>query len=143
MKRYLPMSLVLTGLLLFPACATHQGSLKTRDEAGTVKVSNQDSDILYFGTRKPNGVVTRAQWDNFLQKEVTTRFPDGLTTWEAQGQWKGKGGKTVKEKSYVLLIVHPSDSKSERAIKEIINLYKKRFEQESVMRVRAKASVSF
>jgi hypothetical protein len=142
MKRSVLIPLVLSGLLLLPACSAHQGII-TRDETASVKISNQDSDILYFGTRKPNGVVTRAQWDDFLQKEVTARFPDGLTTWEAQGQWEGKSGKTIKEKSYVLLIVHPSDSKSDRLIKEIINIYKQRFDQESVLRVRSKASVSF
>ena len=143
MIRTLWIPLVLTGLLLFSACTAHQGVVKTHDEAASVMVSNQDSDVLYFGTRKPNGIVSKGEWEDFLQKDVTERFPDGLTTWEAQGQWKGKDGKIIKEKSYVLLIVHMSNAKSEKAIREIIHIYKKRFNQESVLRVKAKASITF
>ena len=143
MKKYFWVALVLIGLLAVPAYSPAADAPKAQKQTATVKVANQDSDILYFGTQKPNGTVSKDDWDKFLQKDVTERFPDGLTTWDAQGQWKDKKGKIIKEKSYVLLIVHKSDAKSEKAIKEIVKIYKKRFDQESVMRVRAKAAVSF
>src|SRR5207249_10473624 len=34
------------------------------------------------------GHVGEGQWQAFLSKEVTPRFPDGLTVWEADRQWR-------------------------------------------------------
>src|SRR5688500_11884439 len=54
-------------------------------------------DSLYFGTAKPNGVVTAAEWAEFLGNTVTPRFPQGLTAWQASGQWRGADGAIVNE----------------------------------------------
>src|SRR5688500_17329335 len=43
---------------------------------------------LYFGLARPSGVVSDANWQSFLRDEITPRFPDGLTVWEADGQWR-------------------------------------------------------
>ena len=45
------------------------------------------SDLLYFGTAKPNGVVSAQEWAQFLERTVTPRFPQGLSVWPASGQW--------------------------------------------------------
>lgn len=89
------------------------------------------------------GPVMAKQWDSFLALVVTSRFPDGLTVWDAQGQWRGKSGMVGKEKTKVLLLIHPDSPDSNRAIQEIIDAYKKKFRQESVMKVRSSADVSF
>jgi len=34
---------------------------------------------LYFGLSKSNGVVTEEEFQNFINTEVTPRFPNGLT----------------------------------------------------------------
>ena len=57
---------------------------------------------LYFGLARPKGSVSELEWQIFLRDEVTARFPQGLTVWEAEGQWKGtdgaigQGGYTVQ-----------------------------------------------
>ena len=90
----------------------------------------QESDTLYFGTAKPGGsVVTESDWQQFLRDTVTPRFA-GFTHWEASGSWKG-----TPEQTHVLVLIHPPGH--ETAIQEIINEYKKRFAQESVLRVRS------
>ena len=43
---------------------------------------------LYFGLAHPLGKVSESQWQAFLREEVTPRFPDGLTVWQADGQWR-------------------------------------------------------
>ena len=102
------------------------------------------SDTLYFGTRLKNGKkISQTQWENFLRDVVTPRFPDGLTVWDAQGQWRGSSGKTEGEKTKVLLLIHPSSAKDDKAIGEIIGYYKEKFSQESVMWVRTPAKVLF
>ncbi len=50
---------------------------------------------MYFGVGEETGVGDRPQdqpiseerWRAFLDKEVTARFPDGLTVFDAYGQW--------------------------------------------------------
>lgn len=101
------------------------------------------NDLLYFGTQKPGGSVSAAQWSEFLATAVTPRFPDGLTAWDASGQWKASDGTLVREPSHVLNLVHEGGARDEAAIGALIGEYKARFHQESVMRVAASACVSF
>ena len=89
---------------------------------GGDRLSVQDS--LYFGTAKPTGVVTPEEWTEFLRSTVTPRFPDGLTVWEASGQWRGADGAIVREASHVLTLIHPDDAASEEAVLEIVAAYK-------------------
>lgn len=89
----------------------------------------QESDTLYFGTAKPDGgAVTPAEWQQFVREVIAPRFA-GFTVLEAEGEWKGK-----PEATHVVVIVHPAGS--EQQIVEIIDEYKRRFQQESVMQVR-------
>jgi hypothetical protein len=39
--------------------------------------------ILYFGTVKPNGVVSLAEWAELMKGTVTPRFRQGLAAWQA------------------------------------------------------------
>jgi len=98
---------------------------------------------LYFGTAKPNGVVTAKDWDEFLTKTVTPRFPRGLTSSRASGQWQGSDGEIVREDSHVLTLVHPNDPSNDQAVRELIEIYKVQFQQEAVLRVSGYTCVSF
>jgi Protein of unknown function (DUF3574) len=61
---------------------------------------------LYFGLSHPSGVVSDASWQSFLRDEITPRFPNGLTVWEADGQWRGADGALVRERTKVVSLVH-------------------------------------
>jgi hypothetical protein len=100
-------------------------------------------DSLFFGTAKPNGVVTSEDWAEFLANKVTPRFPQGLTSSRASGQWRGADGEIVYEDSHVLQLLHPNDAASEQAIREVVETYKIQFQQESVLRIRSHACASF
>ena len=56
---------------------------------------------LYFGTAKPDGVVTEAEFRRFIDRQVTPKFPDGLTILTADGQFRSPDGTVVKEQSFV------------------------------------------
>jgi hypothetical protein len=92
---------------------------------------------LLFGA----GHVSPTQWKDFLAKEVTPRFPYGLTVMDGYGQWKAPDGRIAKEKSHVLLIWHGFDQSAK--IDAIRDAYKQRFHQQSVMRVDGTDCVSF
>ncbi len=101
-------------------------------------------DTLYFGTGKPRGgMVTPAEWSEFLKSTVTPRFPQGLTASPASGQWRGADGAIVQEASQVLQLIHADDAASENAVQALVAAYKAQFEQEAVLRVKARICVSF
>jgi hypothetical protein len=91
---------------------------------------------LFFGTAKPDGVVTDDEFLAFLDEQITPRFPDGLTVLRADGQFSSDG-EVIKEKSFLLILLYPVEDfrKSSRNIEAIRTLYKDAFAQESVLRV--------
>jgi Protein of unknown function (DUF3574) len=92
---------------------------------------------LFFGTATPDGAVTEEQFLAFLDAEVTPRFPDGLTLLKGHGQFTGENGVLIKEDSFLLVLLYPLDSvkESNKRIEAIRRLYKRDFQQESVLRV--------
>ena len=93
-------------------------------------------DTLYFGTAKPAGSVGADEWAAFLEQVVTPRFPQGLTVSGATGQWRGADGAIVREATHVLQLIHADETTHERAIADIVAAYKRRFDQEAVLRVK-------
>jgi hypothetical protein len=101
------------------------------------------SELLYFGTtKKDGGTVSELEWQSFLREVVTPRFPDGLTVLRATGQWKTKT-EILSEATYVLNVVHKGAAENGQSLVEIIAEYKKRFAQESVLRVSSPACAAF
>ena len=92
---------------------------------------------LFFGTAKPDGVVSSEEYQLFIDQEVTPRFPDGLTILDGRGQFRTADGVLVKENSFVLVLLYPAETANEstRMIERIRWLYAWQFQQESVLRV--------
>ena len=88
---------------------------------------------LYFGLTRPKGAVSELEWQLFLRDEVTRRFPDGLTVWEAEGQWQTAAGSIDHEQSKVLILVHPDTEAARQSVLAVIEVYRKTFEQQSVL----------
>jgi hypothetical protein len=97
---------------------------------------------LYFGLTRPKGVITELEWQVFLHDEVTKRFPDGLTVWDADGQWRTPAGTIDHERSKVLLLVHKDTAEARRLVQELIERYRRKFEQESVLWESSRACVT-
>ena len=99
---------------------------------------------LFMGRNNQSGeVVDDAAWAKFLEDAVTPLFPDGLTVLDASGQWRDSGGLVQKERSKLLVILAPPGDDGVRLIGEVSEEYKRRFSQESVLRVESDACVSF
>jgi uncharacterized protein DUF3574 len=98
------------------------------------------SDRLFFGRNIPTGgTVTDSAWGEFLAEVVTPRFPNGFTVWSTQGQWRGADGAIVHEPGFVFEVEHPPGQPADSAFANIAAEYCRRFQQESVLRVRAPA----
>ena len=132
MIRRLRLSLLLIAALL-SACATSSPSLCNAGERQAVV------DSLYFGA----GEVTPEEWQKFLAAVITPRFPEGLTSWAAAGQWQNDSGQIEKESSYVLQLVHADSAQADSGIQEVVSMYKSRFHQRAVLRTRTRTCTSF
>ena len=88
--------------------------------------------------------VTESRWRQFLAGEVTPRFPDGLTVFDAAGQWRDqKTNRVVRERSKVVMIIMPAEPSAQERIDAIVAAYKRRFRQQSVGVVVRPACVTF
>lgn len=128
--------IALVAATLLAGCA-HSGAL--RCNAGTRPMV---AERLYFGTERPGGVVSDADWDAFVDDMIAARFPAGFTTWNAAGGWRGADGRALREASHVVEVMRPADAtEADAAIDATIAAYKARFDQEAVLRVRTPACV--
>jgi Protein of unknown function (DUF3574) len=99
---------------------------------------------LFFGLSKPNGTeVQNAEFQKFLDREVTPRFPDGFTVISGQGQFKDASGVILKERSKLLILLYPIAVSSNQQIEEIRKAYIKAFQQQSVLRADELSCASF
>ncbi|HEV8661079.1 MAG TPA: DUF3574 domain-containing protein [Thermoanaerobaculia bacterium] len=96
----------------------------------------QDVDTLYFGTSRPGGVISDAEWKTFVDEVIAPAYP-GFTEWQAIGHWRG-----AEEPTHIVQIAHLSRRGNDERIIHIINEYKRRFQQESVFWIRTPALVA-
>ncbi|HUJ13680.1 MAG TPA: DUF3574 domain-containing protein [Thermoanaerobaculia bacterium] len=102
----------------------------------------QIDDRLYFGRNIPaGGVVSDAQWDDFVRTVITPRFPQGLTIFQTKGQWLDPRGNLVREDTYIVELNHPRSAATEAAIEAIAQEYKRRFGQDAVLRISSPAQL--
>jgi uncharacterized protein DUF3574 len=134
-------TLLLASALVLAGCAAVPPSLcsPAETQAGCA-VATQ----LFFGLSRPDGAdVSAAEWQSFLAETVTPRFPAGFTVSAVEGQWRADGtAAIVRESSRILLIVHPA-GEGDAAIAAMIDAYKARFRQDSVLRLDTKAIAHF
>jgi hypothetical protein len=122
--------------------ALGSGVPTTVETAPVLLEQTRVSDRLYFGRVHAAGVVGEEEWAAFLAEEVTPRFPEGLTVWLADGQWRdGTNRVTVREPTFVLEVVHPHRANRDAHLKAIVTAYKQRFAQQSVLWVRDRVTV--
>jgi Protein of unknown function (DUF3574) len=102
---------------------------------------------LYFGlgpADSPDKGVREAAWRDFLDREVTPRFPDGLSVLDVYGQWQGKTETAPERIRTKLLVIDYEDTPENRAkIDAIRSAWKQKTGDDSVMKVTEPADVSF
>ena len=90
---------------------------------------------LYFGRDKDGrGEVSEAEWAGFLAEVVTPRFPDGLSVLNVEGQARDPAGRTVRERTKLLVVVVFDAPAHQTKVREIVEAYRQRFGQHGVFR---------
>jgi hypothetical protein len=110
-----------------------------------VPQTNAVDDRLYCGREMPTGgEVSDEELQTFLRDVVTPRFPEGLTIFAANGQWRSERTNEVgRERVMVIEIVHPLTAASDRLMREVADEYRRRFHQRAVLRVMQPATMQF
>jgi Ca2+-binding RTX toxin-like protein len=118
---------------------TNENDLKVGFGAGENLIENDPSPELiqvelFFG-RNIGGIegVTQEQFGRFVDMVITPRFPDGLTNFDANGQFLSSNGQLIREPSEVVSLILEDTEANETAIDEIVTQYIEQFQQESVL----------
>jgi hypothetical protein len=100
---------------------------------------------LYCGlSRAESPDITPAEFQTFVDEVVTPRFPDGLSIFDADGQWRATTtSPIVREHSKVIVILTHGSPDDNAKLDEIRQEYKRRFHQDSVLKSSEAVSAEF
>ncbi|QGH61278.1 DUF3574 domain-containing protein [Serratia proteamaculans] len=144
MKNTPMLATALTAVLLLSGCVAPVSNTAQQKSVTCTLGDPMTQTTLYFGLNRPTGpVISAAQWQRFVDQQVTPRFKDGLSVFDAKGQWLGNDGKLARENSKALMLIHAPGKESETNIEALRSSYKQQFAQDSVMRVDAPVCVAF
>ncbi|NJN87513.1 MAG: DUF3574 domain-containing protein [Leptolyngbyaceae cyanobacterium SL_7_1] len=79
--------------------------------------------------------VSDAEFEAFVDRVITPRFPDGLTIFAADGQFLDRSNNLVREPANVVTLFTEDTADTEVAINQIVAAYLEEFNQESVLQV--------
>jgi len=117
------------------------------DSAHPGSTSGWERTELYFGLGPADNAaqgISESDWRAFLDREVTPRFPAGLSVQDVYGQWLSKGrSEPERLRSKLLIILHPGNAENAAKIDAIRTAWKQKTGDQSVLRVTQPADVSF
>jgi hypothetical protein len=123
----------LPAALLLAACAPRAMHQVPGDCGSTTGETRHAVQLLFGRAIGAQGAVSEAEWDDFLAKTVTPAFPDGLTVFDAKGQWRDTAtGAVVSEPSKIVLILVADTKAAMPRIEAVADAYKLRFRQQAV-----------
>lgn len=100
---------------------------------------------LFFGRNIAGvGEVSEKQFQAFVDQIITPQFPDGLTIFDADGQYLDSTNTVIQEPAKVVSLILEDTQTNETAIDSIVESYIQQFQQESVLQaVNESIAVSF
>jgi hypothetical protein len=98
---------------------------------------------LFFGQAMAGKLLAETEWKAFVDEEMTPRFPDGLTILDAYGQWRRPDGPISREATKVVVILLPGKPDDQARLDGLIDAYKRRFHQLSVLLVEHRECARF
>ena len=110
---------------------------------GTLQ-AQQVAQLLFGRNVEDRARVSEADFNGFVAREVSPRFPEGFTVIDATGQWRdARRGTIVHEATKIIEIVLPAGEDNRPKIEAIVEAYKLQFQQQSVGLIVAPACVRF
>lgn len=101
-------------------------------------------DLLFGRNIAGVGEVSEEQFQAFVDQIITPQFPDGLTIFDANGQYLDSTDTLIQEPAKVVSLILEDTQTNETAIDSIVKSYIQQFQQESVLQaVNESITVSF
>ncbi|MEN3376932.1 MAG: hypothetical protein V7604_2287, partial [Hyphomicrobiales bacterium] len=118
MPRQMRQRLVLVVILVLPLFGN---GASAQPAACSAPLKPQQVAELLLGRKIGDRLgVSETQFLNFLDREITPRFPDGLTVYDARGQYRdSERNRIVREPSKVVMIVLPGRPEDMARLNEI------------------------
>lgn len=99
---------------------------------------------LYLGKESIEGFeISKVQFTRFMDTVVTKNFPKGFTLYETYGQMQEPNGSITRQETWVLAIVHEKTEENAKAVKAVINEYRKQFLNAEVLCTESKVEAQF
>lgn len=102
-----------------PACPAGQEHLRTAQ--------------LFLGGQAGSAAVPESDLRAFVDREITPRFPAGVTVLDGGGQWRGAENQLIRQAQKVVLIVLPARGNTHDRLQAIRAAYRAKFRLESVV----------
>ena len=115
-------------LLIFIVSCAHHNQIETK--------------IIFGRNIGDTAFVSDSAWNAFVTSDIIPLFPDGFTILDADGYYRGEN-EFVHEPSKIFLLVHTGGAETEKNLSLLMEQYRKKFHQESVLRIDADADYSF
>lgn len=77
--------------------------------------------------------VSETDFGKFLDREVSPRFPEGLTVVDAEGRWTPPAGSMIREPAKMVMIVLPGRPDDGHKLEAVRAAYKTEYHQPSVL----------
>jgi Protein of unknown function (DUF3574) len=147
-------ALLLASLALLSPCAPQAHAdapaavtATLQGDAARPEAAHWIRNELYFGVGTvdaPDDGISEIRWRAFLDREVTPRFPDGLTVLDAYGQWRDHPKDAPSRLRSKVLVILCEDTPANRALIDAIrSAYKAATHDKSVLLAIEHVDVSF
>ena len=134
MRRLLPLLALSAALAATGAAAAPTGCAAGLRPAKTAEI--------FFG-RADSGMISDADWGQFVDAEVAPRFPGGLAAADVYGQRRNSAGHFAREPSKAVLLLLTGAPDEAARLDLVRNAYTARFHQQSVLQVEPQACIGF
>jgi Protein of unknown function (DUF3574) len=116
--------------LMLAGCASQPRELA----ANCLATSEKPTAELLFG-RVADGApsVSELEFRRFISREVSPRFPDGLTVMNANGRWSPPAGSAIGERPKLVMIVLHGAADDQAKLAAIRAAYQTQYHQQSVL----------
>ena len=136
--------LAILGVILATAAETAAGAQTPALSCHGTLQPKQVAELLFGRDIGRKVGVSETAWARFVAREITPRFPDGLTITDTIGQWRDRtDGTIIREPSKHVEIVLPGNGDDETRLDAIAKAYKREFRQDSVGVIVRSACVAF
>jgi hypothetical protein len=107
-----------------PACPAGESRVRT-------------AQLYFAGARPPAPALTDAAFTRFVDREITPRFPHGLTVLDGGGAWRGDENRLIREAAKVVQIILPPSGDAPQRVAAVRAAYRREFARETVLVIQA------